>query len=106
MNTLYYGEIVAKISGHLHMNPNNIRRIDVAMKKQKDHQDTIYTLCADAARIFDRLEDLSSDHFIDWHKASDIYAEKILDHLLCGNKPHIINLISIAVNSIEASLQS
>ena len=68
MTTLYYGEIVAKISGYLHQNPDNIKRIDLAMR-DNTQQETIHTLCADAGKVFDQMEELCSDHFIDWHKA-------------------------------------
>ena len=102
-NTLYYGEIVAKISSKLHQNPAHVKRIENVMSNQQEHQDTIYTLCADAARVFDKIENLSSDHYIDWHKASDIYAQNMLNYLLSGKKPNVIDMVSMTTRSIENS---
>ncbi len=100
--TAYYGEIVAKISAHLHQNPDHIFRISQVMENQQcDTGDTAFTVCAEAARVFDQIEDLSSEHLIDWHLASDHYANQLLDHLLSGNKPHIVDMVSMVARSIE-----
>lgn len=102
-NTLYYGEIVAKISSKLHQNPAHIKRIEYVMGKGQQPQDTVYTLCADAAKVFDSIENLSSDYYVDWHKASDIYAKKMLDCLLSGKKPNVLDMVSMTAHSIEIS---
>ncbi|OEK01161.1 hypothetical protein BFP97_06395 [Roseivirga sp. 4D4] len=106
-NTAYYGEIAAKLSAHLHKNPDHVTRISQIMDKQKyGSDDTILTVCAEAARVFDQIEDLSSEHLIDWHLASDNYANQLLDHLLAGSKPHIVDMISMVARSIEQARDS
>ena len=104
-NTLYYGEIVAKISAHLFNHPEQIARFDLIVNAEYDDgATTIYTLCADAARVFDTIENLSEEQFIDWHKALDFYADELLDRLLIGRKPYMIDMISMAARSIENTL--
>ena len=105
-NTLYYGEIVAKISGVLHQNPDHILRINKFMSNENYNGATLHTLCADAAKVFDKIEDLSGEHFIDWHSASDHYASEILDHLLTGKILNTVDMISMTTNSIEHSRES
>jgi len=103
-NSLYYGEIVAKISYHLYQNPDHKANISHLMSKESDTEDSIWTLCADAARVFDAIEDLSDEHFIDWHAALDHFADEILNHLLLEKVPHIIDLVSMACRSIENTM--
>lgn len=102
-NTLYYGEICAKVSAQLHQNPDHYIRIANVIDAQNARGENVWSLCAEAARVFDKIEDLSSDYFIDWHRASDQYAQQILDFLLSGRKPTTIDLVSMVSNSIENS---
>lgn len=102
-NTLYYGEMVAKISARLHQNPDHIARINRMINKEKNINDSIWTVCADAAKVFDSIEDLSGEHFIDWHKAIDRYAQEVLDFLLIGRKLHVVDMVSMVARSIEDS---
>ena len=105
--TAYYGEIVAKISARLNQNPDHVSRISQVMANyQNDTGETIWTICAEAGRVFDQIEDLSSEHIVDWHQASDHYAGQVLDHLLSGNKPHIIDMVSMVARSIETARAS
>ena len=104
-STLYYGEIVAIISTRLCRNNNHFERIMHIMDTANDNaDDTISTVCADAGMVFDKIEDISGEHFIDWHRALDIYSGKILDHFLSGHKPNTIDLLSMAVTSIQTAL--
>lgn len=100
-NGLYYGEIVAKISYHLYQNPEHKAQITEVMGRDNENEDKVHTLCADAARVFDALEDLAADHFIDWNETLDVFADKVLDYLLAGKVPQIIDLIYIASNCIH-----
>lgn len=102
-DTLYYGEIVARIAGQIHQNPEHLLRINYTLSQDNGHGDTIWTLCADAGRVFDKIEDLSGEHHINWYKALDIYAGELLDYLLGGSKPHIIDMVSLVVRSLEQS---
>lgn len=100
-NSLYYGEIAAKISAHLYQNPEQIMQLDLLMNSEAENDgDSIWTVCADAARVFDTLEDLSGEHYVDWHKALNSYADELLEHLLSGDLPTIIDMISMASLSI------
>ena len=104
-NSLYYGEIAAKISAHLYQNPDQIMEIDLILSQEDDKNDqTLWTICADAARVFDTIENLSEEHFIDWHEALDNYADGLLDHLLQGETPNIIDMVSMASESIQNTL--
>lgn len=55
MNTLYYGEIAAIISGKLHKNPDHALRIAHALATG-EKKDMIWSFCADAANVFDKIE--------------------------------------------------
>ena len=105
-NTAYYGEIVAKISAHLHQSTDHITRITRVIDSHPDTGDTIWTVCAEAGRVLDQIEDLSGEHLIDWHQVSDSYAGQVLDHLLSGNKPYMVDFVSMVARSIEASRAS
>lgn len=101
-NSLYYGEIAAKISAHLYQNPDQIMEIDLVINQGDENSDqTLWTICAEAARVFDSIEDISEEHFIDWHKALNYYADELLDHLLQGETPNIIDMISMASESVQ-----
>ena len=100
-NGLYYGEIVSKISYHLYQNPEYKAQITEVMGRDNENEDKVHTLCADAARVFDALEDLAGDQFIDWSETLDVFADKILEYLLGGRIPQIIDLIFIASGCIH-----
>lgn len=101
-NSHYYGEIAAKISAHLFQNPDLIMELDLVMNRDQESEGTtLWTISADAARVFDTIEDLSGEHFIDWHRALEFYAEKLLDHLLTGETPHTVDMISMASLSLQ-----
>ncbi|MBI1183572.1 hypothetical protein GC194_04840 [bacterium] len=103
-NTLCYGEIVAKISANLNKNTAHKPRIEYALSQGRLNRDeTIWTLCADAARVFDALEDLSGDLPIDWHHALDEYSFEVLTFLLSGRKPDYVNMFSMASHCLEKS---
>lgn len=101
-NSLYYGEIVARISAYLYQNPDHILQIDRTISQDNNSDDTIWTISANAARVFDSLADLSEDQELDWLKALNQYSEEVLDFLLVENKPRTIDMISMAVRSIQA----
>lgn len=105
MSTLYYGEIVAKITAHLYQNPDHRKRIIQVMKEGAHGDDSLWTICADAARVFDKTEDLASDFFIDWHLALEKYSAEILDHFLIGQKPTIPNMLLMASRSLESTIK-
>lgn len=101
-NNLYYGEIAAKISAHLYQQPELINELELLMGQElEDDGSSVWTICADAARIFDSLEDLSGDHYIDWQRALDHYADELLDHILMGQIPHMVDMVSMASRSIQ-----
>ncbi|WP_421754187.1 hypothetical protein [Croceimicrobium sp.] len=102
-NTLYYGEIVAKISGHLASDPFNAERIEAFMDRvEAERGETIWGLCAEAARIFEIVEDQCDTYFIDWMNAIDHYSQSIKDQLLDKKKPEAIDLFNMSVKSIRA----
>lgn len=100
-STLFYGEMVAKISAHLNQNSAHRNRINYVLEQNTRDSDTIWSFCSDAARVFDSLEDLSWGMAVDWHKALDEYSEKVLSHILSGQKPDFIDMLSMASLSLE-----
>ena len=106
MSNSYYGyEIAAKIAVHLSKDSEQVALIEHAIKDEHgDCSDIIASMSADATRVFDTIEDLSGELFVDWPKALDLYADEILKHLLKGWKPSIVELISMAARSIEKTL--
>lgn len=103
-NSMYYGEIVARISGHLTQKPEYILRINQTLNTSNEREtESIWTICVDAGRVFDRLEDLSGEHFINWMDAVDHYSDEVLNYLLSGRKPFIVDMISMAARSIESN---
>ena len=99
---LYYGEIVARISGTLNADPEKTATIH-RMMRQQNQTDTIWTICADAGKVFNQLEDIAEEHFIDWQKAVDCYAHSIKHRFLIGNIPNKLDMLSLATNSIECA---
>jgi hypothetical protein len=104
-STLYYGEMVARISGFLHHDPITLSRLEnkLRMSGEMPDKNNLWTICADAAQVFDKIEDLSGEHYIDWHKALDIYSDKLRDVLLNGTAPSMADLIALASSSIQES---
>ena len=100
-NTLYCSEISAQISAYLHKNPDHVERIAHVMQRSHDPHENVITLCAEAARVLDTIEDLSGEHFIDWHEVYDHYANAVLDHLLMVRVPTIADLILMAAQSLQ-----
>jgi hypothetical protein len=100
---MFYGEIAAKISAIIHANPDHVERISRLIGDTHNSDESICSICAEAARVFDQIEDLSGEHFIDWHIATDKYAQEVLDSLLMGRKPFIVDMVSMAARSIEHS---
>ncbi|MEO9474609.1 MAG: hypothetical protein ABJG41_03730 [Cyclobacteriaceae bacterium] len=101
-NNLYYGEIAAKISAHLYQNPEQVSQIDETYGTRVSEEDTLYTVCADAARAFDAIETLTEDPYIAWHDALDEYADDVLDHLMTGDTLDIIDMVSMASKSVQS----
>ncbi|MEQ9230484.1 MAG: hypothetical protein RIF46_07350 [Cyclobacteriaceae bacterium] len=100
--TLYYGEIVARIAGRLyslnHANDNHLPEYqDMSM------EDMICEVSADAGRIFDSLEELSGDHFIDWRKALEHYSDALRSFILDGRMPSMADMISMAARAMDIS---
>ncbi|WP_268123923.1 hypothetical protein [Roseivirga pacifica] len=102
-NTMYFGELVAKISGYMHHDPCIVKMLHQNLKNsQGNHaKDELWTICSDAAMVFDKIEDLSGEHFVDWHKALDTYIQKLLNFLLKGTIPAMTDFVALVSNSIE-----
>ncbi|MEQ9264169.1 MAG: hypothetical protein RLN81_03045 [Balneolaceae bacterium] len=100
--TLYYGEIVARISGKLY-SINRANDYEVLLKKDMSFEDMLCDISADAGRVFDTFEDLSGEHFIDWRKALDHYADALCSFILSGRMPTMADMITMATKSMELS---
>lgn len=100
MYSLYYGEIAALMAARLFQNPDHAKHIEHSMNELEKDGDTIWSMIATAARVFDTIEDLSGELFVDWHKALQHYSDAMLDHLLNGQKPGTIDMVAMASRSI------
>ncbi|MFY0601643.1 MAG: hypothetical protein JXR03_18360 [Cyclobacteriaceae bacterium] len=94
----YYGEVVARISGVLHYNSSEDELSNIF-----NDGDTVFTFSAEAARIFNTLEDLSGEMNVDWLKALERYSCKLLSALINKQKPNVVDMISMAACSMENS---
>ena len=100
-NTHFYGEVVAKISAYLHTNPAHKPRIEYALSQNCRETTSVLTLCADAGRVFNTIEDLSSDAVVDWSMALEGYSRAVLNFLLTGRKPDCLDMLFMASHSIS-----
>lgn len=105
-NYLYYGEIAARISAKLYVNFDEVTTLHDVVSDPDNPDGNLCILCADAARVFSQIEDLCSDHFIDWPAALDEFTELLRDHLLSGVKPTIPDMVTIAAQSISMQTSS
>ena len=102
-NDLYFGEIAALISGKIHTNPDHILRINRTIN-QNHKGNSVYMVCAEAAKIFDDVEILSKDQYTNTAIASEHYADEILDFLLSGRIPNHIDMIILSARSLQNAL--
>lgn len=99
MTTHYYGEIVARISGQLFL----LRAEDFQNLGKKDEtlEDLICDISATAARVFDTIEDLSGEHFIDWQGALEDFAISLRHFVKDGKMPTMVDYISLTALSLS-----
>ena len=102
-HTHYYGEIVARIARGLYSIDEYLIEKNLAKSDDKNGEDLICEISADAARVFDHLEDLSGEHVINWRQALDYYIIALREFISSGQIPVIVDLILIASNSIGKS---
>ncbi|MDW3191273.1 MAG: hypothetical protein R8G66_02880 [Cytophagales bacterium] len=101
-NTLYYGEIVARIAGRLY-SLNHANDNEIPSSKDMSMEDMICDVSADAGRVFDSLEELSGEHFIDWRNALEYYSDALLSFILDGRMPTMADMISMAAKAMDIS---
>jgi len=100
---LYYGEIVARISGKLY-SAINITDSNIFLKENDlTNEDMICSISADAGRVFDCLEDLSGEHFVNWNHALDNYIKVLHGAISDGRTPNMADMMSMATTSIDQS---
>jgi hypothetical protein len=97
---VFYGEIVTKIISDLFESPDKISEINQNIVFDNDN-DNIYTVCSEAARIFDVIVNLSQPCSINIYKAIDNYTSKLLQQLCHDKKPMVIDLIVMAAETIQ-----
>ncbi|WP_408042361.1 hypothetical protein [Tenacibaculum litopenaei] len=101
MSHIFYGTIVSKISNHFFENPDHIAMISNTMD---GYENTIWTTCNEASRVFHDLMNIIDDVEIDWDLAVDEYAEAILNQLIIGERSNTLDLIAIASKVIHNCL--
>ena len=101
-NNPFYGEIVANISSHLIKNPEILNELELLCERnQETDGSSVWTVCAHAAHIFEALQDLIDDQYMDWQIALDHYADELLDYMLMGKIPRTTDMLSMLSRCIQ-----
>lgn len=101
--TMYYGEMCAKISGELLSDPLYSESIEAFMDRvEAQHGDTLWSLCANAASVFELIEEKCDIYFVDWQAVINQYCQYIKDQLLSQKMPETSELFLLTVKSIHA----
>lgn len=101
---LYYGELCAMISHQVTQISNDPWEVHKVFQENGEDNGCFYSLCADAAKIFDEIENTCDEHFLDILKAVEFYALALRKHLLKGKIPWPLELYKMAISSIEKTL--
>ena len=101
---LYYGEIAAHITDHLYQYPDRIMQIDRVLGASHYPEDTLHALIGNAAHIFATIQDLFDQETVNWSQALQIYSNDLVDFLLIGDKPRLIDMVDMVSKSIHAVL--
>lgn len=102
---MYYGEIVAHISSSLAKCTSSEAFLTTLIEQEKGDTYTLHSLCADAGRIFEMVEDLCDDYFLDWPSILDQYTLYIKESLLSKKVPEPIDLYLFTAQSIEETVK-
>ena len=94
--SLYYGEIAASISANL-----CVYNIELSSISAVHPDEGFCTIVADAARIFDQIEEMSESQSVDWPKALNHYSIEIGKSLTEGEVPQLVDMIQMVSRSIE-----
>ena len=98
---IFYGEIRNQIVSELFKNPDYLFEIDRKIEFENE-EETIFTLCCEAAQIFYTIQDLSGHcHSTDVTKAIKHYSSAILNQLVKDKKLTAIDLIVMASETIK-----
>lgn len=97
-HTLFYTEIVRKISDHFFANPDHINMI---AHRMNDEGETIWQVCSEGADIFTSIQRHCEQCNADWYNAVDEYAGEILSHVLSGYRPNAIDMVIMASQAIQ-----
>ncbi|OIQ19311.1 MAG: hypothetical protein BM557_06295 [Flavobacterium sp. MedPE-SWcel] len=98
---IYYAEIRNKIVTEMLNNAELLALLekDTALVCKEEN---MYTLCSEAARIFETIQQLSkTDNLIPVSRAVSVYTDTLLQQLLRGEKPLLIDLIVMASQTIQ-----
>lgn len=97
----YYAEIRNKIATEILSNPEILEVIETS-DALECNQENIYIMCSEAARIFESIQQLSkTDNLIPVSRAVSVYTDTLLQQLLRGEKPLLIDLIVMASQTIQ-----
>ena len=99
-NTLYYREIVERMSNRFLQNQDQLDRIDEILEATASGEEGSFSsICELAADALGTVQEFSDDHDVDWDHAMDEYADHIIDHLIAGDNLDALDLISLASSS-------
>ena len=98
---IYYAEIRNKVATEMLHNPEVLAAIennDAFVCKEE----CVYILCSEASRIFSAIQDLSGTENISQAScAIHSYANALIEQLLRGEKPVLIDLIVMASQTLQ-----
>jgi hypothetical protein len=98
---IYYAEIRNKVATKMLHNPEILEAIennDAFLCKDE----CVFILCSEASRIFSTVQDLSDTENISQASlAIHSYADALIEQLLRGEKPLIIDLIVMASQTLQ-----
>ena len=98
---IYYAEIRNKIATKILSNPEILAVIETS-DALECNPENIYIMCSEAARIFESIQRLSeTGNIVPFSRAVHVYSDTLLQQLLRGEKPLIIDLIVMASQTIQ-----
>lgn len=97
---VYAAEIAALIAGKIYANPEHLFRINALIEREQLGT-TLHSICAEAASIFDDIELLLKNTYANPLKASETYADSLLDVLLSGKVPNHMDMVVLTAQSLQ-----
>ena len=99
-NHIFYSEIRNQIVSELMDRPGDLLKIKRIMNLENKEQ-SHFSICSEAARVFYSVQDLSGIKIINQSKALSYYSKKVFKKFIEKKKLTSIDIISIASETIQ-----